>query len=990
MRKVFTLLSAILITAFSSLSLSAQNCGPATRTAVDCKTGTPDAVGWAMQQFFNDGSTTTWNFESGATFVENADGTACLKGIISQYASSPKRSFIVVVNFTGKSTTTSGSPETSNLCLPISTSAWQYYILSSGTLTGVAGTPISGAQLTLTQHMMPSQYGIGAANQCTEQNNLGLTGWFEYQVVSQPSNGWLFINPYPTYPVFGQADICIRLSGLPTTCGVVPTPPVANPDVATTPQNTPVTIPSLTNDNLNGGTNPMLMIISNPSNGSAQVVNGQFVYTPNTGFSGQDVFTYKIVASNGTSNTTTVTVTVPPPTIVNICTNTAANIIGGSGSITVTGITTSAAIIQVFNASNYSSVYNQQINTASVTIPNLPAGSYLVNVTVLGSGGTYPSVCFVQLKVTVTDGITTPPVANPDVATTPQNTPVTIPSLANDNLNGGTNPMLMIVSNPLNGSAQVVNGQFVYTPNNGFSGQDVFTYKIVASNGTSNTTTVTVTVPANVNPCTNDIIPPVFTFCPTNINLTTISTCANATWTNPTATDNCTTPIITQTAGLPNGSCFPVGTTTVTYTATDAKGNNAICSFIVTVTKLNPCPTITHNPFTDFNTTKPSGAATLWLHINTKLNGSLNTNGDCLLFTAGTLTLQGINASFTTAPIPNGKIVADNTVTTPVTTFDVTNNLWITKVPLGYSSSDIFISGAAIPSSSGFTVTSGKQTIISGSFVSNKSYYSSWFYGLAAYQPTFTNANEAAPGSIASVGTNGRQAGTPFNQLGGLIPGGSGGGGSNFTGSNSSTDSYSACVNSALINSILPSHLQNNKVLSITAAAEPNRTRIEWVNNTGTTSDFFQVEKLNAATGDFETLENVKSLKTFNMEHYVSYDSKPIVGDNFYRINLINHDGSNNFSEVQKVNFRGLADNLSIFPNPVNEVLNIDLTSYKGATVSLFVYNHLGQTVITQQIENVTYGLIQVDVSNQQVGNYLVRIASKGKSDQTKSFILNK
>ena len=47
-----------------------------------------------------------------------------------------------------------------------------------------------------------------------------------------------------------------------------------------------------------------------------------------------------------------------------------------------------------------------------------------------------------------------------------------------------------------------------------------------------------------------------------------------------------------QTAGLPQNSLFPVGTTTNTFVATDASGNIATCSFTVTVTD-NEAPSIT-------------------------------------------------------------------------------------------------------------------------------------------------------------------------------------------------------------------------------------------------------------------------------------------------------------------------------------------------------------------------------------------------------------
>ncbi len=120
--------------------------------------------------------------------------------------------------------------------------------------------------------MMPAQYGIGAVNQCLETNTLGLTGWVQWQVVTQPSNGWLLIMPYPSQLVFGQADICININCTPTNSGGG-NPPVANPDNATTPQNTPVTIVPLANDIING-TYQSITIKSQPANGTA-VVSGK-------------------------------------------------------------------------------------------------------------------------------------------------------------------------------------------------------------------------------------------------------------------------------------------------------------------------------------------------------------------------------------------------------------------------------------------------------------------------------------------------------------------------------------------------------------------------------------------------------------------------------------------------------------------------------------------------------------------------------------------
>jgi HYR domain/Domain of unknown function DUF11/CARDB/Secretion system C-terminal sorting domain len=220
--------------------------------------------------------------------------------------------------------------------------------------------------------------------------------------------------------------------------------------------------------------------------------------TYNSGFAfpiGVTPVTYSATDAKGNTAKCSFNVTVTQQSSgSDICTNPMANVVGGAGSITVTGITTSSAAIQVFT-STWNSIYNQQVTGTSATIPNLAVGKYIVKVTVLGTGGKWPAVCNVQVEnVSVTSG---------------------------------------------------------------------------------------------TNPCATDVTPPTFANCPTNINLTTTGTTAIATWTDPTATDNCGTPSVLS--NYNSGFAFPLGTTAVTYTATDAKGNKATCSFNVVVAQSIGC-----------------------------------------------------------------------------------------------------------------------------------------------------------------------------------------------------------------------------------------------------------------------------------------------------------------------------------------------------------------------------------------------------------------
>lgn len=107
-------------------------------------------------------------------------------------------------------------------------------------------------------------------------------------------------------------------------------------------------------------------------------------------------------------------------------------------------------------------------------------------------------------------------------------------------------------------------------------GQTILTYSATDVHGNTGSATQTVTVVDNT--------PPVIS-CPASITLEpTCPTGAIATWTPPVGTDNCAGAVTTRTAGPAPGSVFPIGTTTVTYSVSDAHGNGPVsCSFTVTI-----------------------------------------------------------------------------------------------------------------------------------------------------------------------------------------------------------------------------------------------------------------------------------------------------------------------------------------------------------------------------------------------------------------------
>ncbi|HTE29055.1 MAG TPA: HYR domain-containing protein [Chryseolinea sp.] len=106
--------------------------------------------------------------------------------------------------------------------------------------------------------------------------------------------------------------------------------------------------------------------------------------------------------------------------------------------------------------------------------------------------------------------------------------------------------------------------------------------------GTTEVTYTAVDLASNVTQCkfnvvVKDQVKPVMSGCPQDITVTTSAPpgAVAVDWSLPTATDECA--LASLVGSHEPGATFPIGTTTVTYTATDISGNTSVCSFNVTV-----------------------------------------------------------------------------------------------------------------------------------------------------------------------------------------------------------------------------------------------------------------------------------------------------------------------------------------------------------------------------------------------------------------------
>ncbi|MBK7239039.1 MAG: HYR domain-containing protein [Flavobacteriales bacterium] len=123
------------------------------------------------------------------------------------------------------------------------------------------------------------------------------------------------------------------------------------------------------------------------------------------------------------------------------------------------------------------------------------------------------------------------------------------------------------------------------------------------------------TATCSINVHVEDTSSPTFTYCPGTITATSdIGSCgAIVNYTPPEASDNCTL-VLSVPPAVSSGSFFPVGTTMVTYTASDGINPTVECSFTVEVSD-NQDPAIIDMPNNIDVTTDPNGcgATVTWV-----------------------------------------------------------------------------------------------------------------------------------------------------------------------------------------------------------------------------------------------------------------------------------------------------------------------------------------------------------------------------------------
>jgi hypothetical protein len=169
------------------------------------------------------------------------------------------------------------------------------------------------------------------------------------------------------------------------------------------------------------------------------------------------------------------------------------------------------------------------------------------------------------------------------------------------------------------------------------------------------------------------------------------------------------------------------------------------------------------------------------------------------------------------------------------------------------------------------------------------------------------------------------------------------------------------------------------KLLSFTGSLEKNNVELNWLTAQEVNVKNFEVEKSIDGISFVQWQSVLSKGVNGNNANYTLTDAKPYPGTTYYRLKMINKDGTFNYSNIVliKTDSKALAVT-NMYPNPTKGIFNIELFSTSKKAVVITLFDVAGKVVMSEKI-NTTNGLQQhqLDLSKFASGTYVAQVKNE-------------
>lgn len=172
-------------------------------------------------------------------------------------------------------------------------------------------------------------------------------------------------------------------------------------------------------------------------------------------------------------------------------------------------------------------------------------------------------------------------------------------------------------------------------------------------------------------------------------------------------------------------------------------------------------------------------------------------------------------------------------------------------------------------------------------------------------------------------------------------------------------------------------------LVTFEAQRAEKEVQLTWKTSSETNSDFFEIQRSRDAR-NWHPLGRVQSAGESRVQTAYGYqDVAPADGDNYYRLKMVDSDGTFAFSQIRMVAWNGLA--LAVFPNPAADRLEMNVKDW-SEVAKVKVWNAGGGLVMETRREA---GVVEkyLPLTGFKSGNYILQVEYRDGSSERTHFV---
>jgi len=167
------------------------------------------------------------------------------------------------------------------------------------------------------------------------------------------------------------------------------------------------------------------------------------------------------------------------------------------------------------------------------------------------------------------------------------------------------------------------------------------------------------------------------------------------------------------------------------------------------------------------------------------------------------------------------------------------------------------------------------------------------------------------------------------------------------------------------------------ELILFTAVPVSQKVKVSWQTASEINNDYFLVERSNNGINWQPVAKLAGAGNSSTMQFYTMDDEDPYSGVSYYRLKQTDYDGKYTYSGIAAVQFGSYPQDITLFPNPAVEQLDIFLKD-EASNIIVDIYNATGQKVMTHYTPGPPDLKESINISSLPNGVYYITIKTNG------------